>query len=560
MPSMTTINYPYPFPHRTQIDKLSGAPAPVNMSSQRFCLRWNNHQSNLLSVFDQLLHDESFVDVTLAVEGQLLRAHKMVLSACSPYFQALFVNHPDKHPIVILKDVPYSDMRSLLDFMYKGEVSVDQERLTAFLRVAESLRIKGLTEVTEEKCDTITSSLMQQQHNQINHNPLPHLQRLQPQKRFGNTLNMLSNALLQPKRKRGRPRKLSGSSNGIDDYDKPDALIQGSPEMLEVKMGMDGFAGNNSDSSSGKPDDRDTDGDVKVKSEPVAGTSKEQDFNNSISKNNENEFTSSDEQYYENNQNHSNLPQSVSVELITCPPKHQDTVIISTESARCLLDEMSSDEIEDTNLEAATGVHFLTDNENSVMITAENAENYEKKKSELLEYLTRHDGTVVCKLCGEVLASRTHWYRHKYKLHVNSMINPAPLFKCTHCNVFFKSRKGYMGHISTRHSENIEQQEELNISIKEEIVETVESPKVNKKKEIKSADWEEQRVKEEKLVADIIDRDYYKEAQKNVAIVQCTSDLFEMDDMSRKKVPQPLMLPALFVAALDGNLSVIDGL
>lgn len=57
------------------------------MASQRFCLRWNNHQSNLLSVFDQLLHDEAFVDVTLAVEGQLLRAHKMVLSACSPYFQ-----------------------------------------------------------------------------------------------------------------------------------------------------------------------------------------------------------------------------------------------------------------------------------------------------------------------------------------------------------------------------------------------------------------------------------------------------------------------------------------
>ncbi|KAK5647080.1 hypothetical protein RI129_005544 [Pyrocoelia pectoralis] len=202
------------------------------------------------------------------------------------------------------------------------------------------------------------------------------------------------------------------------------------------------------------------------------------------------------------------MPESVTVELMTCPPKHQDTVIISTESARCLLEENISDindVNEDTDLEAAAGVHFLTDN-GSLMITAENGENYERKKSELLEYLTRQDGSVVCKLCGEVLASRTHWYRHKYKLHVNSMINPAPLFKCTHCNVFFKSRKGYMGHISTRHSENIEQQEELNISIKEEIVETVESPKVNRKKEMKPADWEEQRVKEEKLVADIIDR------------------------------------------------------
>ncbi|XP_017786472.1 PREDICTED: protein tramtrack, beta isoform-like isoform X2 [Nicrophorus vespilloides] len=267
------------------------APAPSNMSCQRFCLRWNNHQSNLLSVFDQLLHDESFVDVTLAVEGQLLKAHKMVLSACSPYFQALFVNHPDKHPIVILKDVPYSDMRCLLDFMYRGEVSVDQDRLTAFLRVAESLRIKGLTEVNEEKCDSITSSLAQNQNSN-----LYKLQRLQPPQKY-NTLNMLGHALLQPKRKRGRPRKLSGSSNGTpgaDDFDRSDSLVQGSPEMLEVKMGMDGFTENNSDSSSGnKEKDEEEDKSNQETSEPVAGTSKET-FNNAVVVKNENDFQASD--------------------------------------------------------------------------------------------------------------------------------------------------------------------------------------------------------------------------------------------------------------------------
>lgn len=277
----------YRFPQQFHQQPGVAAPAPPNMSSQRFCLRWNNHQSNLLSVFDQLLHDESFVDVTLAVEGHLLKAHKMVLSACSPYFQALFVNHPDKHPIVILKDVPYSDMKCLLDFMYRGEVSVDQDRLTAFLRVAESLKIKGLTEVNEEKCDSITSSLTQ------NQNLNSHL-RFQPFKKF-NTMNMLGNALLQPKRKRGRPRKLSGSSNGTpgaDDFDKSDSLVQGSPEMLEVKMGMDGFTGNNSDSSSGGVKKEDEE-DVKVKQEgePVAGTSKEP-FANSVG-NNENDFQAS---------------------------------------------------------------------------------------------------------------------------------------------------------------------------------------------------------------------------------------------------------------------------
>ncbi|KAG5897668.1 hypothetical protein JTB14_011478 [Gonioctena quinquepunctata] len=276
---MSSLSYRYP-PQAYYRQPGLAETAPT-MSSQRFCLRWNNHQSNLLSVFDQLLHDESFVDVTLAVEGQLLKAHKMVLSACSPYFQALFINHPDKHPIVILKDVPYSDMRCLLDFMYRGEVSVDQDRLTAFLRVAESLRIKGLTEVNEEKCDNIASSLTQQN--------MPHLQRLQQNKRFGNNLNMLSNALLQPKRKRGRPRKLSGCSNGPDDYDKD--IVQGSPEMLEVKMGMDNFSENQSDGSTGKPDIEEHN--IKEEAEPMAGTSNEQQSYNH-SKDSD-DFQSSDE-------------------------------------------------------------------------------------------------------------------------------------------------------------------------------------------------------------------------------------------------------------------------
>lgn len=265
------------------------------MASQRFCLRWNNHQSNLLSVFDQLLHDESFVDVTLAVEGQLLRAHKMVLSACSPYFQvtvatpprngsgrilrvsqpfppsffqALFVGHPDKHPIVILKDVPYVDMRSLLDFMYRGEVSVDQDRLTAFLRVAESLRIKGLTEVNEDKCDlpSITSSLLGNQNavpppppnlhriNQIG----PHHHVSQKRMHHMSSHPLLGSALSAPKRKRGRPRKLSGSSDtpiselSAQELHSGADLVQGSPEMMEMKMSIDfqaegaGNAGRNS--------------------------------------------------------------------------------------------------------------------------------------------------------------------------------------------------------------------------------------------------------------------------------------------------------------------------
>ncbi|KAK8762057.1 hypothetical protein V5799_026677, partial [Amblyomma americanum] len=120
------------------------------MGSQQFCLKWNNHQSNMLAVFYQMLSNEALVDVTLACEGLSLKAHKMVLSACSPFFQALFAENPCKHPIVILKDMRYTDLRAIVEFMYRGEVDVSQDDLMALFKTAEILKVKGLVEDTNE--------------------------------------------------------------------------------------------------------------------------------------------------------------------------------------------------------------------------------------------------------------------------------------------------------------------------------------------------------------------------------------------------------------------------
>uniref|UniRef100_A0A1L8DD61 Putative longitudinals lacking protein isoform x1 n=1 Tax=Nyssomyia neivai TaxID=330878 RepID=A0A1L8DD61_9DIPT len=119
------------------------------MSVQQFCLRWNNHQPNFISVFSSLLHNETLVDVTLAADGSQLQAHKVVLSACSTYFESLFTTNPCRHPIVILKDVRYSDLKTLVDFMYYGEVNVSQERLPHIIKTAEMLKIKGLAEMSD---------------------------------------------------------------------------------------------------------------------------------------------------------------------------------------------------------------------------------------------------------------------------------------------------------------------------------------------------------------------------------------------------------------------------
>uniref|UniRef100_A0A6P7F747 Protein abrupt-like isoform X2 n=1 Tax=Diabrotica virgifera virgifera TaxID=50390 RepID=A0A6P7F747_DIAVI len=114
-------------------------------TTEQFSLRWNNFHSNMTSGFHDLLESAEMVDVTLAVDGHFLQAHKIVLSICSPYFKQMFKANPCKHPIVILKDVRHENMKDILEFMYMGEVSVLRENLTQFLRTAELLQVKGLT-------------------------------------------------------------------------------------------------------------------------------------------------------------------------------------------------------------------------------------------------------------------------------------------------------------------------------------------------------------------------------------------------------------------------------
>lgn len=73
--------------------------AAIMASDEQFSLCWNNFHANMSAGFHGLLSRGDLVDVTLAAEGRLLQAHKLVLSVCSPYFQEMFKMNPTQHPI-----------------------------------------------------------------------------------------------------------------------------------------------------------------------------------------------------------------------------------------------------------------------------------------------------------------------------------------------------------------------------------------------------------------------------------------------------------------------------
>jgi hypothetical protein len=117
------------------------------MGSEKFCLRWNDFEKNISGAFRELREDKDFFDVTLACEdSDQLLAHKVILSACSPFFRTVLRRNPHQHPLLYLKGVKYTDLQSVLNFMYHGEVNVAQDELNSFLAVAEDLRVKGLTQ------------------------------------------------------------------------------------------------------------------------------------------------------------------------------------------------------------------------------------------------------------------------------------------------------------------------------------------------------------------------------------------------------------------------------
>ena len=122
------------------------------MTSELYNLSWNCFEASLSSTYRNLLFDQDFTDVTLVCDDdKQIKAHKVILSSCSPFFKNFLLKNPHQHPLIYLKGIGHETLASITKFIYLGHVEVKHDDLNGFMAAAKDLNISGLTDsVTEE--------------------------------------------------------------------------------------------------------------------------------------------------------------------------------------------------------------------------------------------------------------------------------------------------------------------------------------------------------------------------------------------------------------------------
>ena len=87
---------------------------------EKFCLKWNDFQKNIGNSFRELQLSSDFSDVTLVdEEGQQVEAHKIILSACSPFFRSVLWKNKHLHPMIYVRGLKSKDLLAVVDFIYQ---------------------------------------------------------------------------------------------------------------------------------------------------------------------------------------------------------------------------------------------------------------------------------------------------------------------------------------------------------------------------------------------------------------------------------------------------------
>merc|ERR1719347_843363 len=136
--------------------------------AEKYTLNWDTFSEHLKLMFKDLYQEGRYSDVTLVSDDQTqFKAHKIVLSACSPVFKKIIDSNPSQHPLIYLRGIQSYEMESILQFMYLGEGKFYHERMREFIKVAQDLEVREISDgvelPSEETEETIQENIPEEE-------------------------------------------------------------------------------------------------------------------------------------------------------------------------------------------------------------------------------------------------------------------------------------------------------------------------------------------------------------------------------------------------------------
>ena len=135
----------------------------------KYLMKVNDFDVNFVSSLSLLKESEEFFDVTLVSDDEIqIKAHKVVLSASSPFFRNVLKFNKTPSPLLYIRGVTNAVLGNVVEFLYKGEAEVAENDLDNFLKLSKDLKLTGLSENDVITNDDVDSPIIKEEETQIN--------------------------------------------------------------------------------------------------------------------------------------------------------------------------------------------------------------------------------------------------------------------------------------------------------------------------------------------------------------------------------------------------------
>ena len=191
----------------------------------KYCLKLSDFQEKVRSTFGVLRNDREFVDVTLACEDAFqIDCHKAILASSSPFFENILTKLKHPRPLIYMRGMREADLVAMLDFIYFGEVNVEEEHLLGFLGLSEELGLKGLADSGESVLESGAKTNLKESEDMSTDTHDKYGNVFTPKKKEPNSIEHKYGNMFTPKKKESN----SNTTNPLKNEFCPDEEVSSS--------------------------------------------------------------------------------------------------------------------------------------------------------------------------------------------------------------------------------------------------------------------------------------------------------------------------------------------